>query len=59
MTREQRDFLRNEIDARMRQRLRATAPMAPKGARPTGHVPKAQRPVSRDAARRVSQIRKP
>ena len=42
MTREQRDFLRKQIDVRMRERLSA---MAPKGPRPTGYVPAAPRGV--------------
>jgi len=42
MTRAQRDLLRKQIDARMRERL---STMAQKGARPRGHVSKAKRPV--------------
>ncbi len=43
MTREQRDVLRKQIDARVRARLSA---MAPKGPRQTGHVPTAPRRVT-------------
>ena len=49
MTREQRDLLRKRIDAQTRERLSA---MAPKGPRPTGHVP-GRKAKKRESSRRA------